>query len=152
MVTYVGQLNSWRSKMSNIFQCASRIARHFGDRFAMASSLVLQVQVMLHLLQVLWNSCVPGLSELGIQIWYSFLQMCYSFWQTYNRFQFPWILPVAHAFNKFRSSVNRLKVLDLELSITKQIILKTCVFEQEEPSPHLARELSSSCSSLSPNL
>lgn len=126
--TYVGQLNNWRSKMFNTFQCTDWVAKHFGDRFAMAPGLVLQVQVMLHLLQILWNYCVPALSALGIPIWYSFLQMCYSFWQIYNRFQFPWILSVAHAFNTFRSFVKRLKVLDLELSITKQIILKTCVY------------------------
>lgn len=74
------------------------------------------------------NYCVPALSALGIPIWYSFLQMCCSFWQIDNRFQFPWNLSVAHAFNIFRSFVKRLKVLDLELSITKQIILKTCVY------------------------
>lgn len=114
--------------MFNIFQCANWITKHFGDRFAMAPGLVLQVQVMLHLLEVLWNYCVPALSALCFPIWYFFLQMCYSFWQTYNRFQFPWILSIAHALNTFKNFVKRLKDLDLELFITKQIILKTCVY------------------------
>lgn len=42
--------------------------------------------------------------------------------------QFPWNLSVARAFNIFRSFVKKLKVLDLELSMTKQIISKTCVY------------------------
>lgn len=139
--------------MFNIFQCTNWIARHFGDRSAMAPGLVLQLQVMLHLLHVLWNYCVPVLSALGIPIWYSFLQMWCSFWQTYNRFQSPWIPSVAHAFNMFRSFVKQLKDLDLELSIKKQIILKTCVHLSEKSQvPIWQGEPSSSHSIISPDL
>lgn len=138
--------------MFNIFQCAKRTAKHLGDRFAMAPGLGLLAQVMPNLFQVLWSYRVPALSALDLPNWRSFCRCAIRFCRHTTGFSFPerslLHMYLIHSGGFFK----RLKDLDLELSITKQTISKTCIFEQEEPSPHLAREFSSSHSSISLNL